>query len=250
MEGGLGGHTHSERGCRQSAADLAAGGRGSVSNHADAEDLVQEALARVLQHQDRIEDGMLEPYAISTARNLVARCGSKRTVSGATSTASSSPATRQLLTTPARGEDQEAMTQALQVFADRHTLLQVASRGGGPQPCSLAQERGPPPERWPPGWTGSAPGCAWSTCWRWRKNRRPIGAALCSSRLHPRPASAARGRRGTAPARVRHCARVSDPCWIGSRETGADRVCADADIVTARQAARELAAEAGFPAPR
>src|ERR1700752_3994291 len=43
-----------------------------VSNHADAEDLVQEALARVLQHRDRIDEGMLEPYAISTARNLVA----------------------------------------------------------------------------------------------------------------------------------------------------------------------------------
>src|SRR4029078_364207 len=43
-----------------------------VSNPADAQDLVQEALARILQHRDRIDDGMLEPYAITTARNLVA----------------------------------------------------------------------------------------------------------------------------------------------------------------------------------
>lgn len=37
-----------------------------------AEDLVQETLARVLAAVDRIEPGMLEPYTISVARNLVA----------------------------------------------------------------------------------------------------------------------------------------------------------------------------------
>lgn len=43
-----------------------------VADRATAEDLVQETLARVLAAADRVEPGMLEPYAIATARNLVA----------------------------------------------------------------------------------------------------------------------------------------------------------------------------------
>ena len=43
-----------------------------VGQHPAAEDLVQETLARVLAAKARIEPGMIEPYAISTVRNLVA----------------------------------------------------------------------------------------------------------------------------------------------------------------------------------
>src|SRR4051812_15694796 len=43
-----------------------------VPDQATADDLVQETLARVLAAVDRIEPGMLEPYAIVTARNVVA----------------------------------------------------------------------------------------------------------------------------------------------------------------------------------
>src|SRR4051794_5516608 len=43
-----------------------------VSSPATPEDLVQETLARVLAAVDRVGPGMLEPYAIVTARNLVA----------------------------------------------------------------------------------------------------------------------------------------------------------------------------------
>src|SRR3712207_756860 len=42
-----------------------------VPDQATADDLVQETLARVLAAADRIEPGMLEPYAIVTARNVV-----------------------------------------------------------------------------------------------------------------------------------------------------------------------------------
>ncbi|MBA3529481.1 MAG: sigma-70 family RNA polymerase sigma factor, partial [Propionibacteriaceae bacterium] len=42
-----------------------------VANQAVADDLVQETLVRVLAAADRVETGMLEPYAIVTARNLV-----------------------------------------------------------------------------------------------------------------------------------------------------------------------------------
>ena len=43
-----------------------------VGQHPSADDLVQEVLVRVLAALPRIEDGMLEPYAIVTARNVVA----------------------------------------------------------------------------------------------------------------------------------------------------------------------------------
>ncbi|MGZ4518228.1 MAG: sigma-70 family RNA polymerase sigma factor, partial [Mycobacteriaceae bacterium] len=43
-----------------------------VGAHPAAEDLVQETLLRVLAAEDRIEPGMLEPYAIATVRNVVA----------------------------------------------------------------------------------------------------------------------------------------------------------------------------------
>jgi serine/threonine-protein kinase RsbT len=49
-----------------------------VSDHAAADDLVQETLTRVLAAKDRVDPGMLEPYAIVTARNLVASMWSKQ----------------------------------------------------------------------------------------------------------------------------------------------------------------------------
>jgi serine/threonine-protein kinase RsbT len=42
-----------------------------VPNKAAAEDLVQETLVKVLAAANRIEPGMLEPYAITTARHLI-----------------------------------------------------------------------------------------------------------------------------------------------------------------------------------
>jgi len=43
-----------------------------VGNEAAAEDLVQETLVKVLAAANRIEPGMLEPYAITTARHVIA----------------------------------------------------------------------------------------------------------------------------------------------------------------------------------
>lgn len=43
-----------------------------VGGHQAAEDLIQETLVRVLAAAPRIEEGMLEPYAIVTARHVVA----------------------------------------------------------------------------------------------------------------------------------------------------------------------------------
>ena len=43
-----------------------------VADTSMAEDLVQETLVKVLGAAPRVEQGMLEPYAIVTARNVVA----------------------------------------------------------------------------------------------------------------------------------------------------------------------------------
>ena len=46
--------------------------RARVTDAGLAEDLVQETLVRVLARANRVAPGMLEPYAIVTARNVVA----------------------------------------------------------------------------------------------------------------------------------------------------------------------------------
>ena len=52
--------------------------RARVSDTSVADDLVQETLVRVLSAVPRIEPGMLEPYAIVTARNVVASMWKER----------------------------------------------------------------------------------------------------------------------------------------------------------------------------
>ena len=64
--------------------------RARVSDQAVAEDLVQETLVKVLARKNRIEPGMLEPYAIVTARNVVKICGSNGTGNAGISIGSSS----------------------------------------------------------------------------------------------------------------------------------------------------------------
>jgi len=43
-----------------------------VGRHPAAEDLIQETLVRVLAASPRIDPGMLGPYAVVTARNVIA----------------------------------------------------------------------------------------------------------------------------------------------------------------------------------
>ena len=58
--------------------------RARVGSHPAAEDLVQETLTRVLAASATVEPGMLEPYAIVTARNVIATMWREPTASGAT----------------------------------------------------------------------------------------------------------------------------------------------------------------------
>ena len=61
--------------------------RARVTDASLAEDLVQETLVRVLARANRVAPGMLEPYAIVTARNVV-RVAVDRTRPAATQPAS------------------------------------------------------------------------------------------------------------------------------------------------------------------
>jgi serine/threonine-protein kinase RsbT len=223
-----------------------------VSNRADAEDLVQEALARVLQHQDRIEDGMLEPYAISTARNLVATMrrddarqrGNRHRLHEPGDTATPDD---HLLA----GEDQEAMTRALQEFTEDERALLVAHEAEGRSLASLARER------------GTTAGALAARIHRLRARLR----AEYLLALEDEPptdrcrtvliAFSIRDRRRQREADAEmhllecdFCTRVSPPL-LELDEQRADEiriaVSADPHIVTARQAARNVAAEVGFP---
>ena len=60
----------------------------------EVDDLVQETLARLLGGARRLDDGALGPYAIVTARNLVASHWRRTTRVGATSTGCSIPRSR------------------------------------------------------------------------------------------------------------------------------------------------------------
>ena len=223
-----------------------------VANNADAEDLVQEALARVLQHQDRIEDGMLEPYAISTARNLVAtmwrndaRQRSNRHRLHAPSDAGTPE--EQLLA----GEDQEAMARALEEFTEEERHLLLAHEAEGRSLASLA------------GKGGATVGALAARIHRLRARLR----AEYLLALEDEPptdrcrtvliAFSIRDRRRQREADAEmhllecdFCARVSRPLLELDDQRASEiriAVSADPDIVTARQAARKVAAEAGFP---
>ncbi len=223
-----------------------------VANDADAEDLVQEALARVLQHQDRIEDGMLEPYAISTARNLVATMWRNDARQRSNRHRLHAPPDietpeEQLLA----GEDQEAMARALQEFTEEERYLLLAHEADGRSLASLA-ERG-----------GTTAGALAARIHRLRARLR----AEYLLALEDEPptdrcrtvliAFSIRDRRRQREADAEmhllecdFCARVGRPLLELDDQRASEiriPVSADPDIVTARQAARKVAAEAGLP---
>ena len=223
-----------------------------VGNHPNAEDLVQEALARVLQHRNAIEDGMLEPYAITTARNLVATMWRDD---------ARQRSNRHRLHDPddggspeqhvLDGEDQEAMTRALAAFTEDERGLLLAHEAEGRSLASLAAQR------------GTTAGALAARVHRLRARLR--AEYLLAPEDEPPTdrcrivliAFSTRDRRRQREADAEmhllecdFCARVGRPL-LELDEQRADeiriRLSADPDVVTARQAARRVAAELGFP---
>ena len=226
--------------------------RSRVADPAAADDLVQETLLRVIAASGRVEPGMLEPYAIVTARNLVAsyrkqedrqRRNQHRVVE---LVAPEVPGDGLLL-----DEERSAIAAALGRLTERERRTLVAHEVGGRGTGSLADE------------AGSTAGAVAAQLHRTRARMRVEyllameGAEPPSERCRPVLFALSSGerRRQRDLDAARHllecdlCARLSETLLGRSRSADsitAIRIDADADIVRARQQARELAARIGF----
>jgi len=223
-----------------------------VGRHPAAEDLIQETLVRVLAASPRIDPGMLEPYAIVTARNVIAsmwRENDRRERNQHRVVDLRPPAA------PDEGllasEEQSAVEQALARLSrrDRETLL--AHEVSGQDTRSLASQ------------TGSTAGAVAAQLNRTRARLRveyllaleqaepptdrcrPVLLALSSGdRRRQRDVDAA-----SHVLRCELCARLCQPLMDRGHQRDDEvhvAINCDADIVAARQAARELAARLGF----
>ncbi|MCW2696575.1 MAG: rsbT [Modestobacter sp.] len=223
-----------------------------VDDAALAEDLVQETLTRVLAAASRVETGMLEPYAIVTARNVIAslwreqdrhRRNQHRVVDLCPSDAPDADLLAR--------EEQEAVSLALSRLSDRERRLLLAHEVTGQDTRSLAGE------------LGSTAGAVAAQLNRSRARLR-VEYLLALDRTEPptercRPVllalSGGDRRRQREVDAGRHllecdvCARLSEPLLARGQNRDGE-VCipirSDGDIVAARQAARELASRLGF----
>ena len=223
-----------------------------VPDAATVDDLVQETLTRVLAASGRVEPGMLEPYAIVTARNVVASLWREqdRHQRNQHRVLDLSPAVAVDDRLLAR-EEQSAVVAALSRLSERERETLLAHEVAGQDTRSLAGE------------LGSTAGAVAAQLNRTRARVR-VEYLLALEQTEPptarcRPASTSRCRRrsplDTASSTGRHllecdlCARLSQP--LMERGTPRDDeiiipIRSDADIVAARQAGRELAARLGF----
>ena len=223
-----------------------------VQDPSTAEDLVQETLARVLAAVGRVEPGMLEPYAIVTARNVVASLWReqdrhRRNQHRVVDLLPSADVDDGVL---AR-EEQDAVVRALTRLSERERETLLAHEVAGQDTRSLAGE------------LGSTAGAVAAQLNRTRARLR-VEYLLALEHADPptdrcRPVllavSGGDRRRQREVDAARHllecdlCARLSQPLMERSTPREDEVVIpirTDADIVAARQAARELAARHGF----
>jgi RNA polymerase sigma factor (sigma-70 family) len=226
--------------------------RARVSEEVLAEDLIQETLVRVLSAVSRVETGMLEPYAIVTARNVLAsnwqsKARSQRNQHRVVDLRPPDEPDEELLAQ----EERTAVTKALTRLSERERETLLAHEVEGEDTHSLARS------------TGSSAGAIAAQLNRTRARLRVEYLLALESGDPPtdrcRPVllaiSGGDRRRQREVDAARHllecelCGRLSKPLM----ERGQSRedeiriaVNGDADIVRARQAARELAARAGF----
>ena len=172
-----------------------------VQNHAAAEDLVQETLVKVLAAANRIEPGMLEPYAITTARHLIASMWrsqdtQRRNQHRVVEVENGEAPDERLL----QEEERAAISAALEHLSEREQRMLLAHEVSGQGTRSLRPSSTRRPARWRRSSTGRGRGCGWSTCGpiRCRTANRPLsGRALRP--LWRGPAPPARGRGRSAP---------------------------------------------------
>ncbi|HEX2075861.1 MAG TPA: sigma-70 family RNA polymerase sigma factor [Geodermatophilus sp.] len=223
-----------------------------VTDPAAVEDLVQETLLRVLAAVDRVEAGMLEPYAIVTARHVVASMWReqdrhRRNQHRVADLRSPEMPDEGLLAQ----EAQTAVSRALSRLPQRERETLLAHELAGQDTRSLAAE------------LGTSAGAVAAALNRSRARLR-VEYLLAVERAEPptercRPVllalSSGDRRRQREVDAGRHllecetCARLSQPLLDrGRRRDDQVRIPirADADVVAARQAARELASRLGF----
>ena len=223
-----------------------------VPDAATVDDLVQETLVRVLAAAGRVEPGMLEPYAIVTARNVVANLWReqdrhRRNQHRIVDLLPSEDVDDSLVA----GEERSAVMQALTRLSERERETLLAHEVAGQDTRSLAGE------------LGSTAGAVAAQLNRTRARLR-VEYLLALEHAEPptdrcRPTllavSSGDRRRQREVGAGRHllecdlCARLSLPLTErGSPRADQVRISIqrDADIVAARQAAREFAARLGF----
>ena len=223
-----------------------------VSNEAVADDIVQETLVRMLAAAGRVEPGMVEPYAIITARNLIASMWKeqerhRRNQHRIVDLRSPESPDEGLL----QQEDKGAVAEALERLSERDRRTLMAHEVAGQDTQSLAGE------------LGVTAGAVAAQLNRSRARLRveyllalEPGTAL-TDRCRPVLFALSGGdrRRQREVDAARHllecdlCEKLSQPLLErGQRSDGEVRIRirADADIVLARQTAREVAARLEF----
>lgn len=223
-----------------------------VGSHPAADDLVQETLTRVLAASDTIEPGMLEPYAIVTARNVVAtmwrdedrkRRNQHRVID---LSAPESPEAQLVL-----DEEQSAMVRALSRLDERERRTLLEHEVAGTDTKTLAED------------AGITAGAIAAQLNRTRARLR-VEYLLALQRVEPptdrcRPVlialSSGDHRRQREVRAAQHlleceeCASLSQPLLERGQQredTLRIRIAADPDIVAARSAAREVASRLTF----
>lgn len=224
-----------------------------VSDRTVAEDLVQETLVKVLGAYDRIEPGMLEPYAIVTARNVVAsmwkekdrhRRNEHRVVD---LVPVDSPDVNLL-----RREERDAVSSALRRLSERDRQTLLAHEVTGQDTRSLGAE------------LGLSAGAVAAQLNRSRARLRveyllalqavDVPTDRCRPVLFALSVGDRRRQREVDAARhlleCDVCASVSEPLMQRGRQQNDDeariRIEGDPDIVRARKSARELASRLNF----
>ncbi len=216
------------------------------------DDVVQETLARVLGARSRLDDGALGPYAVVTARNLVAsfwrRADTGRRNQHRLLDARQPPGPDEQLI---EREENVAVRAALDRLHPGEREVLLAHEVDGSDTASLAKT------------IGSTPGAVAARLGRSRAKLRveyllELNGEPSTSRCRPVLLSLSCGdRRRQAELDVGYhllecefCAAVSASLVDRRAELGADEIRVpirvDADVVAARQRGRQLAVEAGF----
>jgi RNA polymerase sigma factor (sigma-70 family) len=223
-----------------------------VPDQAVAEDLVQETLLKVMSAAHRVDPDMLEPYAIATARNVVASLWKaqdvqRRNQHRVLDLALADAPDDQMV----RDEERRAVSAALGRLNERERTTLLAHEVSGQDTRSLARE------------LNTSAGAVAAQLNRTRARLR-VEYLLALQDAEPptdrcRPVLLAisgadrRRQREVGAARhlleCEHCAELSEPL-LQRGQRGEDEVRihihTDADIVRARQSARQLAAQLEF----